>query len=315
MIESFIKIRIKQFYRGLLGVGLIRIIFLIVLFSFIGFELVIATSKDREAFYVLGITALIILMIQIKRPDKHFLKTNFNHYKLILFAEYLILVSPVLAMLIVHLQWIPTVILLATLSMIIHFNIKTQQHNLNTRLQQWIPAECFEWKGGIRQTFFFLIPVWILGFSTSFFIGSVPIVLFIIGIIPIGFYDKGEPYQMIVSSERRTTQFLFHKAKMQFILFSIVALPLIAVFMVFHYELWYIPIIEYFIFVTLHIYLILLKYAFYEPNTKPVAAQLFGSIGVLCGFVPLFLPLVWLLSVRFFFKSKENLNLYLNDYN
>jgi hypothetical protein len=61
--------------------------------------------------------------------------------------------------------------------------------------------------------------------------------------------------------------------------------------------------------------LILTKYAFYEPNNKSQAAVAFGAIGALGGIIPVFLPVVWVLSVRFFFKSRENLKIYLNDFN
>jgi len=315
MIEAFVKIRLKQFYRGLIGIGLIRIIFLIGLLAFIVLMLFIETSKYPDTFYVTGITALIILVVHTKRQDKSFLKINFANYKLICFVEYLILASIIIAFLIFHFQWIPLLLLLSALYLIIHLDLKTRQRNLNTKLQQLIPSECFEWKGGIRQTLFILITLWIIGLCTSFFIGSVPIVLFILGIIPFSFYEKGEPYQMILAYEMGTNQFLFHKIKMQISLFSILTIPLIAAFLVFHHERWYIPIIEYFIFISLYIYLILTKYAFYEPNSKSPSAQVFGAIGAFGGIIPVFLPVIWLLSIRFFFKSKENLNIYLNDFN
>ena len=315
MIEALVIIRLKQFYRGLIGIGLIRIIFLIGLLAFIGLMLFIETSKYPDSFYVTGITTLIILMVHMKRQDKIFLKTNFDNYKLICFVEYLILASTIIAFLIFHFQWIPLLVLLSALYLIIHLDLKPRQRNLNTRLQQLIPSECFEWKGGIRQTLFILITLWIIGICTSFLIGSVPIVLFIIGIIPFSFYEKGEPYQMILACEMGTNQFLFHKIKMQISLFSTLAAPLIAAFLIFHHEMWYIPIIEYFVFISLYIYLILTKYAFYEPNSKSSSAQVFGAIGAFGGIIPVFLPVIWLLSIRFFFKSKENLNFYLNDYN
>ncbi len=315
MIEAFIKIRLKQFYRGLIGVGLIRIIFLVGLVGFIAFVLFIETSKSPDSYYITGITSLILLMVQTKRQDKPFLKTNFDNYRLICLTEYLILASIIIAFLIFHFQWIPLLLLISAIYLIIHLDLKSKQHNLNTRLQQFIPSECFEWKGGVRQILFFLIPLWIIGLCTSFFIGSVPIVLFILGIIPFSFYEKGEPYQMILAYEMGTNQFLFHKIKMQISLFSVLTMPLIAAFLVFHYERWYIPIAEYFIFISLYIYLILTKYAFYEPNRKSTSAQVFSAIGAFSGIIPVFLPVVWLLSIRFFFKSKENLNIYLNDYN
>ena len=315
MIEAFVKIRLKQFFRGLIGIGLVRIIFLIGLLGFMVFLLFLGTSKSPDSFYVTGITALILLMVQTKRQDKSFLKTNFENYRLIYFVEYVILASIVIAFQIFHFQWIPLLVLLSAIYLIIHLDLKTRQRNLNTRFQRLIPSECFEWKGGVRQSLFVIIPLWIIGFCTSFFIGSVPIVLFILGVIPFSFYEKGEPYQMILAYEMGTSQFLFHKIKMQISLFSILALPLIAAFLVFHFERLYIPIIEYFIFVSLYIYLILTKYAFYESNRKSPSAQVFGAIGALGGIVPVFLPVIWLLSIRLFFKSKENLNFYLNDYN
>ena len=315
MIETIVKIRFKQIYRALIGLGLIRIIFLIGLFGFIVFVLFIETSKYPDSYYVTGLTALIILVVHAKRQDKLFLKTNFDNYKRICFVEYLISVSILITFLIFHFQWIPLLLLLSALYLIIQLDLKIKKRNLNTKLQQFIPSECFEWKGGVRQTLFILVTLWMIGFCTAFFIGSVPIVLFILGIIPFSFYEKGEPYQMILAYEMGTNQFLFHKIKMQLLLFSVLTMPLIAAFLVFHFERWYIPIAEYFIFISLYIYLILTKYAFYEPNSKSTSAQIFGTIGAFSGFIPVFLPVVWLLSIRFYFKSKENLNIYLNDYN
>ncbi len=315
MIETFVKIRFKQFYRALIGIGLIRILFLIGLFGFIVFVTFVETSKYPDSFYVTGLSALIVLVVHAKRQDKSFLKTNFDNYKLIFFVEYLMMVSVVLVFLIFHFQWIPLLILLSALYLIIHLDLKTKRRNLNTWLQQLIPSECFEWKGGVRPVLYLLVTLWIIGLGTSFFIGSVPIALFILGIIPLSFYETGEPYQMILAFEMGTNQFLLHKIKMQLSLFSILSIPLIAAFLILHFERWYIPIAEYFIFVSLYIYSILTKYAFYEPNRKSTAARVFGTIGAFSGIIPLFLPVVWILSIRFFFKSKENLNFYLNDYN
>jgi hypothetical protein len=315
MIEAFIEIRLKQFYRGMRNIGLFRILFLIGLFGFFGYMAFFMTSTNRNAFYVSGLMSLIVFLIHINRQDKWFLKINFSNYQLICFVEYLLLVSVIIAFLIFHFQWIPLFLLVSTIYLVILVDLKVKKSNLNTRIQRWIPSDCFEWKGGVRQTMFLLIPLWLVGLGTSFFIGSVPIVLFILGILPFSFYEKGEPFQMIVAYEMGTNKFLFHKIKRQIVLYSILALPLIAVFLIFHYERWYIPTIEYFIFISLYIYLILAKYAFYVPNSKSSAAQFFGAIGAFCGMVPLLLPVVWLLSIRFFFKSKENLNIYLNDFN
>jgi len=316
MIEAFIKIRFKQFYRWTIEMGLIRLIFLIGLLGFIAFILFKQTSKIPNAYYVSGAFLLMVILIHIKRQDKIFLKIHFINYKLIYLAEYLLLIIPVIVSLIYHFQWIIAVSILCAIGAIVNIDIKKpKQRNLNTKLQQLIPYDCFEWKAGIRKTLFLIITFWMIGLSTSFFIGSVPIVIFILGILPLGFYEKGEPLQMVLAYEMGSNKFLFHKIKMQTILFSVLSIPLMVGFMIFHFERWYIPIAEYFIFISLHTYVILAKYAFYEPNKKSGALQLFGIIGVMGTIIPVLIPVVWLLSIRFYFKSRKNLNFYLNDYN
>lgn len=273
------------------------------------------TENQTNALYVVGAISLLSLWIQTNRKDKVFLKTNFNKYKLIYFVEYIGLSLISIIFLTIHLQWIPLLILLAALCLVIQLDIKMKQRSLNTKLQRMIPAECFEWKAGVRKAFFILVPVWLIGFFTSFLIGSVPVVMFILGIIYFSFYETGESIQMIIAYEKGINRFLYQKIKMQIMLYSVVCLPLIAAFIVFHYEIWYVAIAEYLIFISIHTYLILTKYAFYEPNNKSQAAATFGAIGAFGGIIPVFLPVVWILSVRFFFKSRKNLKIYLNDFN
>jgi len=57
------------------------------------------------------------------------------------------------------------------------------------------------------------------------------------------------------------------------------------------------------------------KYAFFEPNIKSPAAQVFLNIGGVGLILPIFLPVIWLLTVRFYIKSVNNLNFFLDDYN
>lgn len=199
--------------------------------------------------------------------------------------------------------------------LIINADFKIKQKSLNSTIQRLIPSGSYEWKAGMRKSLIVVTITWILGLLTSFFIGSVPAVIFILGILSWDFYEKCEPLEMILSFELGADSFLIQKIKNQVIIYSIFVVPLIMMFTVFHYEYWYIPVIEYFLFITSHIYLILTKYAFYQTNNQPAGAQVFGTIGIMCIIIPIFIPVVWLLSIRFYNKSKENLNFYLNDFN
>lgn len=315
MIQAFINIRVKQIFRALEGLGLIRTLFLVGLLVFIGFGLFMQTASTLNSFYMTVLYLLIITLIQVKRPDKRFAEINFNNFKLIFLIEYLLLMLPLFICLFYHKQWMQVISVVVLTLLIVNLDFKLKPKSLNTSIQKLIPSDCFEWKGGVRKTLVLIVTLWIIGLGTSFFVGSVPVVIFILGILPLSFYEKGEPVQMILAYEMGTSRFIMHKIKMHLALFTILSIPLIIAFLFFHPELWYIPIAEFFIFITSHIYVILLKYAFYQPNNKSNAAQVFVLIGAIGMIIPVFIPVIWLLSIRFYFKSRENLNFYLNDYN
>lgn len=315
MMQVFVKIRFKQVSRAIQGLGMLRFIFLLAVAVFIAFVLFIQTSGTPNSFYASGGYLAIIAFIHAKRLDKRFLKIHFGNFRQIMMMEYLLLMIPLFFCLIYHKQWIAVIAVPVLTLLLVNIDFRPRQKSLNTALQKLIPSDCFEWKSGVRKSLYLIISLWIIGLGTSFFIGSVPIVLFLLGILPWSFYEKGEPVQMILAYEKGTTEFIIFKIKRQSSLFTILAVPLIVAFLFFHPEKWYIPVAEYIIILTTYIYVILTKYAFYQPNNKSNGAQAFELIGAIGMILPFFIPVVWLLSIRFYFKSRKNLNFYLNDYN
>jgi len=314
MIKALLTIRLKQLYRSLVGIGLFRLIFLLGLVAILGVILYYqATDATISLFIGIGLL-ILIAVIQIKRGDKLFLKSHFSNYKILIFAEYLAISSPVMLLMVVHKQWFSLICFLG-LFLIVHLDIKAKHSSVNTKLQALIPSDSFEWKAGLRKQLFILVPIWIIGAATSFFIASVPIAIFILGIAVSSFYEKGEPYQMILFQELSAKKFLFLKVKRQIQMFSIATVPLVLLFIAFNFELWYIPAAEYLFFCFLHVYVIMTKYAFYEPNEKSRSAQTMASLGMVGTIIPVFLPVVMLMSVWFYGKSINNLNYYLHDYN
>lgn len=314
MIKSLFTIRYKQALRACAGLGFVRTIIFLMLLGFVGLA-IFRFSEEATAQYVAFGTLALLLYIQLQRKDKQFLKTHFDNSKNILLAEYLLVASPAIGCLLFHGQWIETIEIFVALPLIIQADFKTKGKSLNTRLQRFIPYDCYEWKAGLRKQFFVIVPIWILASVTSFFVGSVPIALLVLGIFNISLFEKGEPYQMLQAMELGSKAFIRQKITRAIAIFSIISLPLISLFLVFHFQYWYIPVIEYFVLVFLLAYAILTKYAFYEPNKKSPAAQTFAAIGAISGFISFLLPVVWVLSVRFYFKSINNLDSYLHDYN
>ena len=178
-----------------------------------------------------------------------------------------------------------------------------------------IPDDNFEWKAGIRKNLFFFLGIWLIGMATSFFIASVPIAIFILGVIVLNFYEKPEPVQILLANELNTKKFLINKIQNHLIVFAITIVPLILLFIIFNPQYYYIPLIEFTIFSILLVYTILLKYAFYRPKNKSGATQIFSMIGIISIFIPFFIPIVLILSIKFLIQATNNLKFYLNDFN
>ncbi len=314
MIQAFLAIRWKQFIRGMIGIGLFRLLFLLVISGFFIVFVFLQTALLPNSLYVAGAAIVLVASIQQKRNDKFFLKAHFSTYRLVYLIEYLLLLLPVFVFMIFHFQWLALGVLLMGVGITVHLDIRVGTRNRNYKLLQLIPSESFEWKAGIRNTIWIVLPLWTIALGTSFFVGSVPTALFFLGFIPLGFYETGEPHQMLMAYEKAPSPFLAHKIKLDLLLFSAIALPLVLAFMVFHPQLWYIPVAEYFIFISLHVFIILAKYAYYEPNHKSATAQVYVFVGILSTIIPVLLPVVWILSVSFYFKANQNLNTYLHDY-
>ncbi len=314
MIRALLIIRWKQIYRAVNEIGLFRVVFLAGLFAFFVLFLYTKASNTLSSRLLSIGFLFLIWIIHVKRGDKLFLKSHFSNYKLLILSEYLILSLPVMLLIVIHQQWISLIGSLG-LWLIINFDLKIKHLSLNTKLQELIPSDSFEWKAGLRKHFYILVPLWIIAMATSFFVASVPIAIFILGLLMFSFFENGESSQILLSYEYSPKKLILHKMKRQIQLFSISVLPLIGMFLLFNFDKWYIPVAEYLIFCFLHIYLITAKYTFYEPNKRSPAVQILGGIGLVGGIIPIFLPVVWFLTIWFFHKSVNNLNFYLDDYN
>jgi len=314
MIKGLFTIRLKQLFRELESLGLFRTLFLLALTGFIA-SILFRISADKTLSPYLSIASLfIILLIHLKRSDKVFLKSYFSNYKILFLLEYLFLSFPIILFLLINHQWI-ALSGFTGIFLIINLDIKNKYSGLNTKLQAMIPSDSIEWKAGLRKQFFFILPIWFIAILSSFMIGSIPLAIIVIGIACVSYYEKCEPWQILISYESGPKKLLLLKIKRDLQLFSVQILPLIGVFLIFHMERWYIPVAEYLIFCSLHIYLIVTKYSFFEASSKSAAAQTFSSIGFICCIIPVFLPLMWCLTIYFYIKSLNKLKPYLNDYN
>jgi len=315
MIIVYLKIRITQLLRAVASVGVFRILVLLALVAVFGSVVYNLIQNPDYTWYLAVGFILPIIIWQYSRSDKVFMQTTFKYYYAFWFAEYTLILLPVLVLYLSLGYVVPALLMLAKVALIVVVPInRIHAISLNTPLQKSIKPLVFEWKSGLRTTLFVFVFIWLMALGLSFVVWIVPVFTIVLLIISFSFYETGEPWQFITALEVNSTRFLVHKIKMQVFHISVVLLPLLILFIIFHSSLWYITLILFFIIVILSIYVILTKYAFYTPNEKSGAAQVFFSIGLISAMVPFLLPLVFLLSIRFYFKAKAKLNFYLYDY-
>ena len=315
MIIEILNIRVRQLFRMIIQIGIFRAIFLFGLLSlFIGYIFLILSEKTYH-IYLISVFIALILAVQVKRKDKVFLSVYAKKYQVVFFIEYLILSFPLIIPLIYYELWSWMFLFVLSLLIISFLNFNIKRTSVNSVLQRLIPNNNFEWKAGVRKNIIPLISLWTIGLITSFYFASVPIIIFVLGVIILNFYEKPEPLQILLAPELNTKKFLQKKIKNHLMVFFLMIMPLILLSVAFNPEYYYILLIEFFAFSFLLIYTILLKYAFYRPNITSGASKIFTNIGVLGLIIPIFMPLIIILSIRFLFKASNNLNFYLNDFN
>ncbi|OQX78263.1 MAG: hypothetical protein B6D61_05980 [Bacteroidetes bacterium 4484_249] len=315
MITEILKIRAKQSFRVISEIGIFRAIFLLglICFSLLALFAKLAESSYREI--ILGIFALTILSVHSKRKDKEFISIYAQQPYIIFLIEYFIISLPLMFALAYNKLWGEALIFLLFMVIVPFLNINAKKKSINSRVQKLIPDYNFEWKAGIRKNLIIFTGIWLIGIATSFFIASVPITIFILGVTVISFYEKPEPVQILLANELSARKFLTKKILNHLLIFAITIIPLILSFLIFNPQYYYIPLAEFVIFSILLVYTILLKYAFYRPDNISGATQIFSMIGIISIFIPVFLPLVLILSIKFLFQATNNLKFYLNDFN
>jgi hypothetical protein len=311
---ALLNIRLRQLMRGLTGIGLFRIVILAIMVATAVTAIYLNCKESPSALYTAGIYLLCLIAIQIKRKDKTFLKCNFHNYKHLLITEYQLLALPAYICLSIHFQWTILFALLIAVTLVIYINYTPQVRSFNSRIQQWLPDSCFEWKAGLRKNLIPFVIIWTGGMAASVWIIASPLATLMLGIIIFSFYNENEPLSMLLVFEKRPAQLIHHKIKMFSILLSITTFPLIAAFAIFHTQYWYVPVIIFMVELIFGTYAILVKYAFYQPSKNSAAAQTMGTIGALTTIMLPLIPVTIILMIRFYFKSLQNLKPYLNDF-
>lgn len=304
-----------QFLRLLRELGLVRVVIGIVglIFGFMG--MIKAMESAEHVEWSLLIIGGVLVVLHLKRADKVFFQLYAEKAILIYQVEYALMMIPLATVFLIMGFWQVSLgcFLIALVAPLIKLQGRT--FVLNSPLQKFIPAQAIEWKSGVRKMWLPILFIWCMGLAGSYFIAAVPIAILLLGMLVPAFYEKMESLPILLTPELNPDQFLLKKIMIAQFIFTMLCLPLIVLFTVFHTEQFYIPIIEFVLFSLLLVFAICVKYAFYVPEPDTTSNQMLLGIGFIGVFVPFILPVFLFFILRYYFKAKANLNLYLNDFN
>lgn len=296
--------------------GIFRLLLVVMAFFYLCVVVYAVSADETNVYYVAAVWILILLSVQLKRRDRKFLYIHTNYDRLLCAVENMALSAPVLSCLLLHGWWWyalgVSVTAFLTGFMLMRYK-KRRRRTGNTWLQRKIPYDAYEWKAGVRQSGFWLASVGAIGFFGAYFSIVGYLSVFLTGLIVFDFYKQPEPWQFILSFRKSAGRFLFFRIGRNLLLFVLLTLPVVATLLAFHPGRWYVPLLEVVLLCGIHLYGIVLKYAYYSHRKVPVYSVP-RMLGLIIGLNPFTAPLLWVFSVYLFIKARTNLNFYLHDY-
>jgi len=311
VIKQILKIRVKQTYRSIADIGLFRIIFVLILTFFFLALMFNQFQKQINGMVAIILLVAFILFIHLQRKDKIFIKIINDKAHYINLAEYLIFSSPIILLAIIANRLDLVLYQIIGISIIPFTNatVKVSKQNLNNKILKVIPNHCFEIKSGLRKNFYFIVPLNILALFFGFWIGTAPIILIINTLVFSSFYQLSEPRNIIEINQLSPNRFIINKFKTNLFIFIAIQIPIIFLFLLFNYQHYIIVTSIFIISILFIVFSILLKYALYKPNSDLRANSVIQSIAILM------IPVLIFMIPFYYFKAKNNLIPYLNDYN
>jgi len=315
-LGNIIQLRCKQFGRILYCLGVVRMLLVIALMLMLIAVTYKLQSTVEYSYLVASGYLVLSLIIHLKRTDKNFLKINIPSFRMVCWLEYLLLSLFLIISLVLHGRWLVLLFVVAgtLLISIIDYSVVIGRTTINTRIQRLISFDLYEWKAGIRRNFVLLIIIYVSGVCLSFYLAVIPVVMVVLGLIIVDFFGANESWQMLLSFEKSPGRLMLYKIRHHTLHYAVICLPLIALFILFHPDFWYVPVIEFVIMLTIHIYTITVKYAYYRPERGGRVNFVLQIVGIVLGLIPITAPFLLLFSIFFFQKACTNLKPLLYDY-
>jgi hypothetical protein len=302
-MTTLLTLRLRVLYRIILEIGLVRTLFVACLLVYALFQ-VFALHNN---YIILTINVLLILSLHISRSDKQFLRTVEIPVVPLFFVEYLTLSVPFLLCLLANQGFWEVLALPFSLLGIALIPFTWQSKNLRLQSFRFIPAQSFEWRAGMKQSWFMLAFAYL---GSAIFYQSATLLILCIALVIImvaTFYLYGEDKILVQLLQLSSAQFLIYKIKRHVFLSVMAIFPLLFWFCAFHSELWFVAVLLLIINIFMQVFVILQKYAVWYPNGNLQPNMTLYLFYFMSFVIPFLLPVGIFLLVRAYRKAMKNL--------
>jgi hypothetical protein len=305
------NVRKDQFFYHFRNLNFLYRIGLILLCFFVELLLKEIISNQKEGWVAVGLFVAILYQFQITRKDFRFIQININPSALNIQIEYLIFSTPLLLVLLIKLLIFQFMVLFGAACLIATFKynrIVTYSHYASYFK---INPQMFEWRSGIKKVFYFFILIYIFSLLLSpFRLVSILLLWFISNFIS-GFYISNESLQLLSVFGKDSHNLIRYKIVCALKYTYLIFIPVLMLYLFFNpHDIWF--ALLFFVNVTIYlIFVILFKYALYEPCKDFSGNQFILGIAQMSIIIPFLLPLPTILALRFYKRALLNLDQYL----
>jgi len=174
---------------------------------------------------------------------------------------------------------------------------------------EWLPFACFEWRAGLRKNGWIIVLLILVGLIFAHRSPAVTIVaMILINFITASWYKDFETFEMFIRY-KDSKEVLQKKYGWQFLLGTLLMLPLAIFFMINFASLWYVLLVVLIFCFAINVFAISYKYAGYHPSRRRTESDLAVGIFSLCMFIPFFAPITLVYLTIYFFRARKNIRI------
>lgn len=316
MISFIISLRVKQVYRYLQELGWLRA-FLLVAVVIIFLPRFLVELWMNNPYYVAAFWGFTLLSVHLQRSDHYFLQSIAIRRVYLYTLEYMLLSGVFVGLYIQQQYWWGAVLILleaTLLPWLPRFKgfVNKQKGTYWWEVKTILPPIYFEWIAGIRQRFWYVGLLWILGLIFCWFAPVVPVVNLLLSLSVIQFYQLCEPKEMAEVVASSPISFVRWKVKQGLKLFGVFTLPMWIGFLIANPSLWFIlPTVWFMVALWLSL-AILAKYAAYDPGENLSQNNTLMGLAIMFTFLPPFSFLInvfWI--IRYYRRAIHHMKNYI----